>query len=174
MPSRAKVRWVSGVSDSPILKPVCGSRSSRATRWPAAATSVAAVDPAGPPPITTTSKSSASRALSAFAAFSGSTLCISSLPGLASGEARHGPPRFDPGINREAAGGNDGGGAQSPCVGLRAEKVLEVEAPLERSQRQRKGRVGGGGARQGEGGVGGGELGRHGAAPGRPPPARGA
>jgi hypothetical protein len=48
-------QYVSGISDSPMWKRGNFSRSNRPTRWPCCAISVEVVDPAGPPPITTTS-----------------------------------------------------------------------------------------------------------------------
>src|SRR5688500_4077543 len=55
MPSRSKVQYVSGISDSPMWKRGNFARSITRTLCPASATSVATVDPEGPPPITTTS-----------------------------------------------------------------------------------------------------------------------
>src|SRR5262245_37796543 len=43
------------MSDSPMWKRGKRSRSNRTTRWPCWARSVEAVEPAGPPPMTTTS-----------------------------------------------------------------------------------------------------------------------
>src|SRR5687768_15662734 len=57
MPSRFSTQYVSGISDSPMWKRGKRSRSNRPTRTPCCASNVDTVEPAGPPPMTTTSKS---------------------------------------------------------------------------------------------------------------------
>src|SRR5262245_42666148 len=53
--SRSSTQYVSGMSDSPMWKRGKRSRSNSSTRRPCCASSVETVDPAGPPPMTTTS-----------------------------------------------------------------------------------------------------------------------
>src|SRR4051794_17296555 len=55
MPSRLKTQYVSGMSDSPMWKRGNFVRSTTSTFRPAWARIAAVVEPAGPPPITTTS-----------------------------------------------------------------------------------------------------------------------
>src|SRR6185436_17975460 len=55
MPSRSRTQYVSGMSDSPIWNRGKRSRSIRTTCSPRWARRVETVEPAGPPPITTTS-----------------------------------------------------------------------------------------------------------------------
>src|SRR6476619_7134940 len=61
-PRRSRIGTFIGSSDSPMWKRGWRAFSSSSTRWPRRARSAAAVEPAGPPPTTSTSVSMESRA----------------------------------------------------------------------------------------------------------------